>query len=144
MSAADPYRDRTLPEAEEKAPSAVVPGAPASEPPSLEEPTAAREPAPTKADQRPPEAVSPTGKPTGAPEDSRAQAGAYLTTAQGLRLPDTDHSLKAGERGPTLLQDHHLREKITHSTTSGSRSGSSTRVAPARTARSSATETPAG
>jgi catalase len=27
---------------------------------------------------------------------------------------DTDHSLKAGERGPTLLQDHHLREKITH------------------------------
>ena len=114
MTAADPNRDRTLPEAEEKAPSAVVPGAPASEPPSLEEPTAPREPAPNKADQRPPEAVSPTGKPTGAPEDSRAQAGAYLTTAQGLRLPDTDHSLKAGERGPTLLQDHHLREKITH------------------------------
>ncbi|MER2222611.1 MAG: catalase, partial [Rhodococcus sp. (in: high G+C Gram-positive bacteria)] len=24
------------------------------------------------------------------------------------------HSLTAGERGPTLLQDHHLREKITH------------------------------
>ena len=114
MTAADPTRDRTLPEAEEKAPSAVVPGVPASEPPSLEEPTAPREPAPPKADQRPPEAVSPTGKPTGAPEDSRAQAGAYLTTAQGLRLPDTDHSLKAGERGPTLLQDHHLREKITH------------------------------
>ena len=37
-----------------------------------------------------------------------------MTTAQGLRLRDTDHSLKAGERGPTLLQDHHLREKITH------------------------------
>ena len=58
--------------------------------------------------------MSPTGKPTGAPEDSRAQAGAYLTTAQGLRLPDTDHSLKAGARGPTLLEDFHLREKITH------------------------------
>lgn len=29
-------------------------------------------------------------------------------------MHDTDHSLKAGERGPTLLQDHHLREKITH------------------------------
>ena len=58
--------------------------------------------------------MSPTGKPTGAPETSRAQAGAYLTTAQGLRLPDTDHSLKAGRRGPMLLQDHHLREKITH------------------------------
>ena len=38
----------------------------------------------------------------------------YLTTANGARLRDTDHSLKAGERGPTLLQDHHLREKIMH------------------------------
>jgi catalase len=42
------------------------------------------------------------------------EAGEFLTTAQGLRLPDTDHSLKAGERGPTLLEDFHLREKITH------------------------------
>jgi catalase len=42
------------------------------------------------------------------------QSGDYLTTAQGLRLPDTDHSLKVGERGPTLLEDFHLREKITH------------------------------
>jgi len=31
-----------------------------------------------------------------------------------LRLPDTDHSLKVGDRGPTLLEDFHLREKITH------------------------------
>lgn len=29
-------------------------------------------------------------------------------------MPDTEHSLKAGRRGPVLLQDHHLREKITH------------------------------
>ena len=43
-----------------------------------------------------------------------AQAGQWLTTAQGLRLPDTDHSLKAGLRGPSLLEDFHLREKITH------------------------------
>ena len=43
-----------------------------------------------------------------------AQQGPYLTTAQGARLRDTDHSLKAGSAGPTLLQDHHLREKITH------------------------------
>ena len=42
------------------------------------------------------------------------QTGSYLTTSQGVRLPDTDHSLKAGERGPTLLEDFHLREKITH------------------------------
>jgi catalase len=43
-----------------------------------------------------------------------SQSGRFLTTAQGMRLPDTDHSLKAGERGPTLLEDFHLREKITH------------------------------
>jgi catalase len=46
--------------------------------------------------------------------EERAQQGTYLTTAQGLRLPDTDHSLKAGNRGPSLLEDFHLREKITH------------------------------
>ena len=42
------------------------------------------------------------------------QRGGRLTTAQGVRLRDTDHSLTAGPRGPALLQDHHLREKITH------------------------------
>ncbi|NVN49770.1 catalase [Mycolicibacterium hippocampi] len=67
-------------------------------------------------DQNAPAAVGPAGSPeesAGQP-DSRAQTGRYLTTAQGLRLPDTDHSLKAGPRGPTLLEDFHLREKITH------------------------------
>ncbi|MDR6509053.1 catalase [Arthrobacter oryzae] len=91
-----------------------IPGAVSSEPPSVAEPTEPREPLPPKPDQQGPEAVSPTGSPTGAPVHSRAQSGAYLTTAQGLRLQDTDHSLKAGRRGPVLLQDHHLREKITH------------------------------
>jgi catalase len=83
-------------------------------PPSLEEPTTPMEPMEPQPDQQAPEVVSATGKPTGAPATVRAQSGAYLTTAQGLRLKDTDHSLKAGERGPTLLEDHHLREKITH------------------------------
>lgn len=91
-----------------------IPGAPAGEQPAVVEPTTPREPLPPKPDQQGPEAVSPTGSPTGAPEHSRAQSGQYLTTAQGLRLADTDHSLKAGPRGPILLQDHHLREKITH------------------------------
>ena len=45
---------------------------------------------------------------------SWAQSGDRLTTAQGLRVDDADNSLKAGERGPTLLEDFHLREKITH------------------------------
>jgi catalase len=35
-----------------------------------------------------------------------------LTTDQGIPIPHTDDSLKAGERGPTLLEDFHLREKI--------------------------------
>jgi len=91
-----------------------IPGAPAPAPTMVEEPTTPHEPLPPKPDQQGPEAVSPTGTPTGAPVHSRAQSGAYLTTAQGLRLQDTDHSLKAGRRGPVLLQDHHLREKITH------------------------------
>src|SRR6188768_2641454 len=36
-----------------------------------------------------------------------------LTTDQGIPIPHTDDSLKAGPRGPTLLEDFHLREKIT-------------------------------
>ncbi len=40
--------------------------------------------------------------------------GQYLTTNQGLRINDDQNSLKAGERGPSLLEDFHLREKITH------------------------------
>ncbi|WP_040808792.1 catalase [Nocardia concava] len=38
----------------------------------------------------------------------------YLTTQQGVRVDSTDDSVQVGERGPTLLQDFHAREKITH------------------------------
>ena len=38
---------------------------------------------------------------------------ATLTTDQGIPIPHTDDSLKTGVRGPTLLEDFHLREKIT-------------------------------
>ncbi|MEU1367770.1 catalase [Streptomyces sp. NPDC005803] len=95
-------------------PEEGIPGKPGSAAPSLEEPTTPREPLPPKPDQRGPETVSPTGQATGAGQARMAQSGSYLTTAQGARLHDTDHSLKAGPRGPVLLQDHHLREKITH------------------------------
>ena len=95
-------------------PGSAIPGAPASQAPELAEPTTPREPLPPKPDQTGPETVSATGVPTGASKASRAQSGPFLTTAQGARLQDTDHSLKAGPRGPVLLQDHHLREKITH------------------------------
>nr|MBP7322035.1 catalase [Deltaproteobacteria bacterium] len=35
-------------------------------------------------------------------------------TNQGIRVSHTDDSLKAGERGPTLMEDFHFREKLTH------------------------------
>ncbi|MBF6289009.1 catalase [Nocardia cyriacigeorgica] len=38
----------------------------------------------------------------------------YLTTQQGVRVDHTDDALSAGERGPTLLDDFHAREKVTH------------------------------
>jgi catalase len=37
-----------------------------------------------------------------------------MTTNQGLKINDDNNSLKAGERGPSLLEDFILREKITH------------------------------
>ncbi|NIJ54498.1 catalase [Dyadobacter arcticus] len=40
--------------------------------------------------------------------------GEFLTTNHGLRINDDQNSLKAGERGATLLEDFILREKITH------------------------------
>ena len=92
----------------------AVPGAPAPEPPSFEEPTEPQGPLPPKPDQAGPDRRTATGAETEAAPTDVAQQGSFLTTSQGLRLRDTDHSLKAGERGPTLLQDHHLREKITH------------------------------
>jgi catalase len=38
----------------------------------------------------------------------------FLTTDQGVRINDDQNSLKAGARGPSLLEDFILREKITH------------------------------
>jgi catalase len=58
-----------------------------------------------------------------APEDKDRQLdqvrvnpnhGSRLTTDHGIPVDDTDNSLQAGERGPTLMEDFHFREKITH------------------------------
>lgn len=38
----------------------------------------------------------------------------YMTTDQGVRINHTDDSLKAGSRGPLLMEDFHFREKMTH------------------------------
>lgn len=53
---------------------------------------------------------------TVAPLDSvRADSGGQtLTTNQGVPISDNQHSLKAGLRGPALLEDFVLREKLTH------------------------------
>src|SRR4051794_106691 len=68
-------------------------------------------------DQSAPGTFSPTGVGYEGPRegrDPRGQAGDALTTPNGVRIPDSDHSLKAGPRGPVLLEDFHLREKIMH------------------------------
>lgn len=41
-------------------------------------------------------------------------AAHHLTTDQGIRIADNQNSLKSGARGPTLLEDFVLREKIFH------------------------------
>ena len=44
-------------------------------------------------------------------EDATGEA---LTTNTGVRIADNQNSLRAGERGPTLMEDFIMREKITH------------------------------
>lgn len=38
----------------------------------------------------------------------------FLTTNTGVKISHTDDSLKAGQRGPTIMEDFHFREKMTH------------------------------
>jgi len=67
-------------------------------------------------------ATPPTG--TAATRDERGHGGELhqraggshpeLTTNQGLPIADNQNSLRQGPRGPTLLEDFILREKITH------------------------------
>ena len=43
-----------------------------------------------------------------------AKVGSAITTNHGVPISDNQNSLRAGVRGPTLLEDFVLREKITH------------------------------
>ncbi len=57
------------------------------------------------------------GKSPGSPPLDQVRAdssGQRLTTNHGVPVADNQHSLKAGLRGPALLEDFVLREKITH------------------------------
>ena len=40
--------------------------------------------------------------------------GTRMTTNQALKVSNDEESLKAGVRGPTLMEDFHFREKMTH------------------------------
>ena len=96
-----------------------APGKPGAATPGVAQPDGKTTPPQDTDAQQPPASVSATGCPFhfGAGSDSpdpRTQQGEYLTTAQGARLSETSKSLRAGERGPLLMQDHHFREKITH------------------------------
>ena len=46
--------------------------------------------------------------------DTKSGKDQSLTSNQGIKINDDNNSLKAGERGATLLEDFLLREKITH------------------------------
>ena len=52
--------------------------------------------------------------PTGATSVASVADGEFLTTDQGVRVNDDQNTLRAGERGPSLLEDFHFREKMTH------------------------------
>jgi catalase len=45
-------------------------------------------------------------------DDYRKGAGEEMTTNDGQKINSTDDSLKAGGRGPTLLEDFHFQEKL--------------------------------
>lgn len=45
---------------------------------------------------------------------TRDDRGKKMTTNQGVKIHEDEFSLKAGERGPTLMEDFHFREKMTH------------------------------
>src|ERR1700686_2013963 len=49
-----------------------------------------------------------------ATDHSSKPSGDRLTTSAGIPVADNQNSLSAGPRGPLLLQDFHLIEKLQH------------------------------
>jgi len=58
--------------------------------------------------------MSETKKTNDLARDTEVSTGEFMTTNHGVRINDDQNSLKAGDRGPTLLEDFIMREKITH------------------------------
>jgi len=50
----------------------------------------------------------------GETHQTAGESDATLTSQQGIPIADDQNSLRAGQRGPTLLEDFHFREKIFH------------------------------
>src|SRR5579871_2949450 len=69
----------------------------------------------TNKNARPKTSPSPSAAPgEGGELHQMAEDGQVLTTDQGIPVSDNQNSLKACPRGPVLLEDFILREKITH------------------------------
>jgi catalase len=58
--------------------------------------------------------ATPTDKQADLERNRVDNSGQFLTTNQGLRVNDDQNTLTGGERGPSLLEDFHFREKIMH------------------------------
>ena len=60
------------------------------------------------------ESVEETKKIKDLSHETVSEQNELLTTNQGLKINDDNNTLSAGERGPSLLEDFIMREKITH------------------------------
>src|SRR5215813_15584630 len=69
---------------------------------------------PTKRPARKPAAAKPSAGEGGELHQTASSAANTLTTNQGTAILDNQNTLKSGVRGPSLLEDFVLREKITH------------------------------
>ena len=57
--------------------------------------------------------AKPLGKTADLAPDTSVDNGQWLTSNQGQKISDNQNSLRAGRRGPSLLEDQLLREKLT-------------------------------
>ncbi|MFT3820294.1 MAG: catalase [Rubrivivax sp.] len=67
-----------------------------------------------RATRRPPAVPSRPATAGGETHQQAADGGLVLTNNQGVPIADNQNTLRAGARGPALLEDFVLREKITH------------------------------
>lgn len=47
-------------------------------------------------------------------KDQKNNDGKAMTTNNGVKVSEDENTLTVGERGPSLLEDFHFREKIMH------------------------------